>query len=374
MQEYEKNINSRSPVKLAISIGEPAGIGADLLIKLLNQDNTVTKLIQQNKIQLITYCDPDLLYQRAKLLNFDLEIINIQSSDLQCLSESTNPTILPNFYKFVYNINTNNSKNNYSYIPGKLDTKTASNTINHLKQAAIDCMSDLCNALITGPIQKSNINSIDKNFMGHTEYLEQLCSDYFNKPYKSIMMLASNYHKVALVTTHLPLKKIFSYINKASIIKIAHILNTELQTKYGYTNPHIYITGLNPHAGENGHLGSEEHEIIVPAIKKLQSMGINISGPYPADSLFSKEFNESDIILAMYHDQGLTGFKARAFNQAANITLGLPIIRTSVDHGTALELAGTGNISTNSLEFAIQSALDIYTNKQHSKVTLNDLE
>ena len=335
--------------KLAISIGEPAGIGPDLIIKFIsNSKNRIKNFI------LIAFCDSNLIYQRAKDLNINIEIININTSDIQNLS--------PAPFNSLYIID-NIKPRDINYIPSLLNNNnTAENTLNYLNQAALACLDNHCDALVTCPIQKSNINYIQKDFTGHTEYLENICDKYFNTKYKSVMLLTSNKLKVALVTTHIPVYKIPENITQEKIINIATILNQDLITKFKINNPHILITGLNPHAGENGKLGTEELDIIIPAIEKLKANNINISGPYAADTVFNQKITQSDVILAMYHDQGLTGFKAVSFNDSANITLGLPIIRTSVDHGTALGLAGTGNINLSSFEFSIQSAIDIVMN------------
>jgi 4-hydroxythreonine-4-phosphate dehydrogenase len=337
------------PIQIAISVGEPAGIGSDLLIMLAQK---------QQEHLLIAFCDPHLLSQRAKILNLDINIIEINYNNII----NRNLSIAKPQSIYVLNtIATQSADQSTEYKPGILDKITATNTLNHLEQATLACLNKHCDALVTCPIQKSIINYIDDTFIGHTEYLEQLCNQYY-KPaenFKSVMMLMSKDLKVALVTTHIPLIKVVENITESKIIKIAQIINTELKAKFKIIEPHIMITGLNPHAGEDGKLGHEENNIIIPAIKQLQEMKINATGAYAADSIFSKYLDSSALILAMYHDQGLTGFKARAFNTATNVTLGLPIIRTSVDHGTALDLAGTGNINISSLEFAIKTACDL---------------
>lgn len=325
--------------RLAISIGEPAGIGPDALIML-------AQMPQVNV--LIAFCDPELLYQRSSQLKLELNIITIELNDIKSLSPAPKKTL--------YVIDT--FQNHFNYLPGILDPSTAAMTIHHLKAATLACLDGFCDALITCPIQKSNICHVLPNFMGHTEYLAELCSLHptNHDSFQPVMLLMNNELKVALVTTHIPLNQICKYITQENIINIAKIIHDEMIVKFKITQPNILITGLNPHAGEDGKLGTEENDIIIPAIQYLQNNNINASGPYSADSLFSKQFAPNDVILAMYHDQGLTGFKARAFNTAANVTLGLPLIRTSVDHGTALDLAGTGNINLNSLEYAMHLA------------------
>ncbi len=340
--------------KIAVSIGEPAGIGSDQIIMLCQE-------LEHNN--LIAFCDPNLLIQRSQQLNLNINIINITFDDLK------NPSLPLLAKKNIYVIKALNHHYHADYNPGKLDQNTACDTLQYLKLATQACLDNYCHALVTCPIQKSLITSILPNFYGHTEFLEELCNNYYQKQnniknnFKSVMMLMNNKLKTALVTTHIPLAKVPTSITTERIIQIAKIINQDLITKFGIERPNILITGLNPHAGEDGKLGSEEKESIIPAIEYLKSTNIQASGPYAADSIYSRQdLQPSDIILAMYHDQGLTGFKARTFNTAANVTLGLPIIRTSVDHGTALNLAGTGNINISSLKYAINIAKELASN------------
>lgn len=341
--------------KLAISIGEPAGIGADQVIigcqaRFSDLDAT-----------LIAICDPNLLNQRALTLGLDIEVLNISDSDLPRLTKAPNKTIyvLDNYTK-------KSNLKDFKYTAGQINTVTAESTVHYLNHATNLCLTNKIDGLVTCPIQKSVINTIDPQFTGHTEYLEQICNQHFNADYQSVMMLMCPNLKTALVTTHMPLSQVPSSININKITQIAEILDKDLKSKFNLQMPHIMVTGLNPHAGEDGKLGHEEIDIIIPAIKKLHALNIHASGPYAADSIFSSQaLSESDIILAMYHDQGLTGFKAKSFNTAANITLGLPIIRTSVDHGTALTLAGTGKINIDSFIYAIKMALQLADNQNN---------
>ena len=207
--------------------------------------------------------------------------------------------------------------------------------------------------MVTAPIQKDIINEAGIPFSGHTEYLAGLC----NAP-KPVMLLATDTLRVALATTHLPLREVANAINADELEQILRILDHDLTHKFTLPRPHIKVCGLNPHAGENGYLGNEEIDIIIPLIDKLKQQGLNVSGPYPADTVFTRQsLQDTDAVLAMYHDQGLPVLKHAGFNHAINTTLGLPIIRTSVDHGTALHLAGRGQASAASLLAAIRSAL-----------------
>jgi 4-hydroxythreonine-4-phosphate dehydrogenase len=209
--------------------------------------------------------------------------------------------------------------------------------------------------MITAPVHKGIINDAGTAFSGHTEYLQARCGVD-----KVVMMLACDAMRVTLATTHLPLKDVSEAITPELLSQILHIINAELTSKFGIKQPCIYVCGLNPHAGEDGHLGREELDVIIPTLEKLRSKGLNIIGPLPADTLFNpKNLADADVILAMYHDQGLPVLKYAGFGDAVNITLGLPIIRTSVDHGTALDLAGTGQAKSSSLLKATESALQL---------------
>ena len=236
---------------------------------------------------------------------------------------------------------------------GKLDSANAIYVLNTLKRACQGCLENEFDAMVTAPIQKDIINKAGIVFTGHTEYLADLCG--VEKP---VMLLAADRLRVALATTHLPLRQVADSINADLIIRIASIIDHDLRQRFGLQKPNIKVCGLNPHAGENGYLGREEIEIIEPAIQDLKHKGLNISGPYPADTVFTpRELSDADVVLAMYHDQGLPVLKHAGFHRAINTTLGLPIIRTSVDHGTALDLAGSDEADPGSLFAAIESAI-----------------
>jgi 4-hydroxythreonine-4-phosphate dehydrogenase len=221
---------------------------------------------------------------------------------------------------------------------------------------AIDgCLDGRYAALVTGPLQKSIINDAGIPFSGHTEHLQIRCGVD-----KVVMMLANRRMRVALATTHLPLKEVATAITQASLAEVLSILIRDLQQKFGLARPRILVAGLNPHAGEGGHLGREEIEIIIPVLQSFPDAGAELIGPLPADTLFTHKYlDRADAVLAMYHDQGLPVLKYAGFGESVNITLGLPMIRTSVDHGTALDLAGTGRADPGSLKVAIQVAQDM---------------
>lgn len=316
--------------KIVITPGEPAGIGPDLCIEYAQQ---------AHNFQMVIVADPDMIRERAALLN---KSINLIAFDKQ------------------HSDNTSGSGNLY-YIPAALPEKAAAGSLQvnnaqyvlkTLDIAIQGCVDGTFDALVTGPVHKGIINEAGCAFTGHTEYLADKTATQ-----KVVMMLATDKMKVALATTHLPLKDIPAAITTENLRQVLTILVHDLKTKYGLDLPHILVCGLNPHAGEDGHLGMEEQDIIIPLIEQLKTQGFNLTGPLPADTLFSeRNLAQADAVLAMYHDQGLPVLKYQGFGKAVNVTLGLPIIRTSVDHGTALDLAGSGNASTGSLNYAIQAA------------------
>lgn len=315
--------------KLAVTPGEPAGIGPDLCIQYAQQ---------AHDFQMIVLADPDMMQERARQINLPVELIEYSTELKQA---SGNGRL---FYQAIPLAQ--------QAIAGSLNVNNAHYILKTLDQAVSGCMDGRFDALITGPIHKGIINEAGIAFTGHTEYLARLTHTE-----KVVMMLACDEMKVALATTHLPLKDVSEAITSNSLTQVLRILDQDLKQRFGLKSPHILVCGLNPHAGEDGHLGMEELDTIIPVIKQLQSQGLNLTGPLPADTLFAKHnLRQADAVLAMYHDQGLPVLKYQGFGQAVNVTLGLPIIRTSVDHGTALDLAGTGQASTGSLDYAIQIA------------------
>src|SRR5690606_14870997 len=235
---------------------------------------------------------------------------------------------------------------------GQLDARNAAYVLETLRRAGQGCIDGNFAGIITAPVHKGVINEAGVPFSGHTEFFaEQTGTE------QVVMMLATRGLRVALVTTHLPLRNVADAITPERLKRVTRILHADLRDKFGIARPRILVCGLNPHAGEGGHLGREEIEIIEPALETLRSEGLDLIGPLPADTLFTpKHLENCDAVLAMYHDQGLPVLKYKGFGAAVNVTLGLPIVRTSVDHGTALDLAGTGRIDTGSLQVALETA------------------
>jgi 4-hydroxythreonine-4-phosphate dehydrogenase len=330
--------------RLAYTVGEPAGIGPDLAIllasDLLASNKQSANTVTHSDYEFAVISDPELILERAEQLKKKIKLREIHPADKAKVSQPGELAIIPSALTQTAQAGTLNPQNGQAIL-NTLDT-------------AIDlCQQQLAHAMVTGPIQKSVINDAGISFSGHTEYL----AEKTNTP-QVVMLLATEGLRVALATTHLPLKDVANAIQKESLQKTLRILHSDLQQKFSLKNPKILVCGLNPHAGENGHLGKEEMTTIIPALEELRAENIDCIGPLPADTLFTpKHLEKADAVLAMYHDQGLPVLKHKGFGAAANITLGLPIIRTSVDHGTALDLAGTGNIDTGSLQTAINYAL-----------------
>lgn len=321
-----------SKKRIVITSGEPAGIGPDICLALPGIENT----------ELYVIADPALISERSNKLSKDVQLTI--HHDLNKLSE--------NFQKDRLNIIP--LELNSSSEPGILNTKNS-----HYVLQILDLASDLCtqkkvDAMVTGPVQKSIINEAGFKFTGHTEYLADKSGA------TPVMMLATQSLRVALATTHLPLRDVSHAITKESLTDTLTILNNFLKHQAGIEKPKILVCGLNPHAGENGNLGNEEIDTIIPVIEKLKQMDMDLLGPLPADTLFTQKYLEhADAVLAMYHDQGLPVLKFSGFGKAVNVTLGLPFIRTSVDHGTALDLAASGQANNTSLIEAINMAAQL---------------
>jgi len=239
--------------------------------------------------------------------------------------------------------------------PGRLDAANASHVLAMLDRAIDGCVSGEFAAMVTAPLQKSVLNDAGIPFTGHTEYLAER-----TKTPQVVMLLAGGGLRVALATTHLPLARVPEAITPQLLRSVLRILDADLRKRFGIAAPRILVSGLNPHAGESGYLGREEIDVITPAIEALKREGMRLEGPYPADTLFTpRVLAQGDAVLAMYHDQGLPVLKHAAFGEAVNVTLGLPIIRTSVDHGTALDRAGSGEVDAGSLHAAIALAFEM---------------
>jgi 4-hydroxythreonine-4-phosphate dehydrogenase len=248
-------------------------------------------------------------------------------------------------------------------IAGTLDTRNAHYVLATLSAAIDGCLNQHFAAMVTAPVNKAVINDAGIAFSGHTEFLAQRTGTE-----QVVMMLATEGLRVALVTTHLPLAKVAEAINASHLEKVLRILQGDLQHYFGLDTPRITVLGLNPHAGEGGHMGTEEIDEIIPCLDKLRAQGFQLTGPLPADTAFTqKHLAQCDTVLAMYHDQGLPVLKYKGFGNAVNITLGLPIIRSSVDHGTALDLAGSGKADLGSLQTALHYAITMAENRQGPK-------
>lgn len=317
---------------LLITPGEPAGLGPDLVLQLLANNHHLTL-----SAPLIAVACPQVLTERAELLGLSVEFNLLKQEELSQAKQIEN----------TLNLLAVNCP--HPVIAGQLNPANAGYVLECLTLATDLCLTQQAAALITGPVHKGVINEAGIAFTGHTEFLQQQC-----QVNQVVMLLAIEELKVALVTTHLPLKDVPAAITPKRLIEITNILRADLTNKFGIKKPKILVSGLNPHAGEDGHLGTEEIEVISPTLELLNQQGFNLVGPLPADTLFTPQYLETaDAVLAMYHDQGLAVLKNLGFGRAANITLGLPIIRTSVDHGTALSLAGTGEGNLGSLQTAL---------------------
>ena len=309
--------DSSAPPAIAITSGEPAGIGPEICLRLAEREWPA---------RLVVLGDHDLLAARGRQLGLDASRIEIRHVPLQ-----------------------------ESALAGRLDPANARYVLDILDVALAGCISGEYAAMVTAPVHKGVINDAGIAFSGHTEYLAQ----HTATP-RVVMMLAGAGLRVALATTHLALKDVPAAITRSDLEITLRILHADLRSKFGIARPRVLVAGRNPHAGEGGHMGREEIEIISPVLDKLCAEGMNLIGPLPADTLFTKKvLAGSDAQLAMYHDQGLAVLKYAAFDEGINVTLGLPVIRTSVDHGTALDLAGTGKASPASLFAAIDAAIDM---------------
>ena len=319
--------------KLILTTGEPAGIGPDLVL--------ATTLLEWDS-HLIAVGNESLLSERARALGLDIEFVPYSSTD-------------PINRHHAGRIPLIDLPLNAPCTAGKIDPRNASYVLAQLDLAVSLCESGECQGMVTAPVHKAAINESGVPFSGHTEYLAEAAhTKHF------VMLLASGDLRVALATTHLPLRAVPDAIEPANLESTLTVLHHDLITRFGLHQPQITVLGLNPHAGEGGHLGREDLTIIAPVCNALRERGLAITGPVPADSAFIPDMRaKTDAYLAMYHDQGLPVLKALGFHGAVNITLGLPIIRTSVDHGTALDLAASGKADAGSLKAAIQAAIDL---------------
>mgnify|MGYP000102364938 CR=1 FL=1 len=319
--------------RIVISVGEPAGIGPDIVIACAQRAWPA---------ELVVVGDRAVLAQRAQQLKLPLRLTPYSSGHAAKLHS---PGTL-----FCVHIPTRSH-----VTPGQLDVANGPYVVASLNQCAELCRSGEADALVTAPIQKSIINEAGIPFSGHTEYLAELTNTK-----TVVMLLATPTMRVALATTHVPLSQVPKAITRDRLTDVITVLDTDLRTTFGLTAPNIVVLGLNPHAGEAGNLGTEEIDTIIPVIDEMNGRGFTLTGPLPADTAFNtSNLENADAFLAMYHDQGLPVLKYAGFGEAVNITLGLPIIRTSVDHGTALNIAGTGKASASSLVSALTSAIEL---------------
>ena len=320
---------------IAITPGEPAGIGPDLVVQAAQRERQMPWLV---------IADKNMLAARAQLLQLPLTLDdNLQS-----------PSLLPGHLTVLHTPLAN------TVIPGLLDTANVPGVMAALDAAIAGCMRGDYSALLTGPIQKSVVNDAGIAFSGHTEYLAEKSGVE-----DVVLLLMTDAMRVALATTHLPLAQVSNALTQPLLERRLHILNNTLRQQFAVAQPRILVAGLNPHAGEGGHLGSEEINVIQPVCEHLRSQGMDLVGPLPADTLFTPKYlQHADAVMSMFHDQGLPVLKYSGFGQAVNVTLGLPFIRTSVDHGTALDIAGSGDADLGSFLAALTVASELITNKE----------
>ena len=316
--------------RLALTPGEPAGIGPDLTVLLAER---------ARDYELVVVGDAEAMEARARRLGLALDTVPF---------DAARPAERAPHRLSVLHVAAARPPQ-----PGRLDAANAPYVLETLRQAAAGCLDGRFDALVTGPVHKGVINEAGIPFSGHTEFL----ADLTHAP-RVVMLLVGGGLRVALATTHLPLKDVAGALTPVLLREVIEVLHRDLREKFGFADPHIAVAGLNPHAGEGGHLGREEIEVIAPVLEALCAQGMRLSGPLPADTLFN-HLDGVDAVLAMYHDQGLPVLKYASFGAGVNLTLGLPLIRTSVDHGTALQLAGTGEIHGGSLDAAVEYALDL---------------
>lgn len=321
---------------LVVTPGEPAGIGPDLCVQLA---------ATPPEIPLIVIADKYLLQQRAAELYIPLQILDYQESRRMDIQPGTLAVIHVPLAAACR--------------PGVLDAANSEYVLATLRRAAEGCMAGEFSGMVTAPVHKGIINDAGFSFSGHTEFLAELTGTR-----QVVMMLVGGGLRVALATTHLPLRDVPAAITAPLLEDVLTILQHDLQNRFGIARPRILVAGLNPHAGEGGYLGREEIEMMIPVLDRLRAGGMDVSAPLPADTLFTPQrLAQCDCVLAMYHDQGLPVLKHASFGQGVNVTLGMPIIRTSVDHGTALDLAGTGNADGGSLLEAIRLAAQMSENQ-----------
>ncbi len=326
--------------RLALTPGEPAGIGPDLCVLLAQRAPMA---------DIVAIADPAVLRSRAAQLGLPLDIVEYSAAEARTPVAAGSLKVLP--VQLAKPVDA-----------GRLDPANAGYVLDTLATAATACLNGEFDALVTGPVHKGVINDAGYPFSGHTEFLAGFCGAA-----QPVMMLETDGLRVALVTTHVRLRDVCAAITQPRLESVLTVLHDDLTQRFGIRRPRILVCGLNPHAGEDGHLGDEEITVIQPVIQRLRAAGMELAGPLPADTLFTPKYlAQCDAVLSMYHDQGLPVLKHLGFGNAVNITLGLPFVRTSVDHGTALELAGTRRAGVSSLEYAVRSAIQLSGTKPPS--------
>ncbi|MBU1691359.1 MAG: 4-hydroxythreonine-4-phosphate dehydrogenase PdxA [Gammaproteobacteria bacterium] len=330
----------RTPI-IALTAGEPAGIGPDLCVLLAQQKPAGSRIV--------AIANRGLLVERAAQLGLPLELVDFSPA----AAAPDRAGVLEVLHRDL----------SEPALAGKLNPANSRYVLDTLTAAAQGCLDGAFDAMVTAPVHKGIINDAGIPFTGHTEFLAEMTGTS-----QVVMMLVGGGLRVALATTHLPLKDVSAAITRQGLEQVIRILHRDLKQRFALANPRILVAGLNPHAGESGHMGREEIDVIAPVLKSLRAEGMDLVGPLPADTLFTRhQLLGSDCQLAMYHDQGLPVLKFASFGGGVNVTLGMPIIRTSVDHGTALSLAGTGKIESGSLTAAIQLALEMARNQKAAR-------
>ena len=325
--------------RLIVTLGEPAGIGPDIVLKSARHEL---------QAQVVVIGDPDLLEDRARRLGTPIELTEYVPGAAPTLHT-------PGRCCYIRQALAQQVE------PGKPASANADSVLAAIEQAVRACTTGQFDAMVTGPVSKSVIADAGHAFSGHTEFIAGLCGDPV-----PVMMLANDFARVALVTTHLPLNQVSGRITRRRLREVIEVVAADMRATFNIEAPRLLVCGINPHAGEQGYLGTEEIEIVNPVIDELRSMGMDLVGPVPADTAFTaSSLENTDAVIAMYHDQGLPVLKSHGFGKTVNITLGLPIIRTSVDHGTAFDLAGTGVAEETSLVAAIDYAVDMVRRKWH---------
>ena len=322
----------------AVTSGDPAGIGPDISLKIA---------LREDSHQFVVFGNMDLLRERSEMHAMDIKFIEFD--------EATSDSQIQKNTLLVKNFNLNQSIQ-----PGVMDSKNGSYTLSMIDDAVKGCMDGRFTGCITGPVNKESIAKSGYEFSGHTEYIGKLCNQ------TPVMTFISDHMKIALLTTHLPIKDVPGQITLQGIMDVVRIIHADLVNYFGIKNPKIAITGLNPHAGENGHIGREEEEIFLPALKSLNDSGIHVDGPYAADTILLNDTGH-DLIISIFHDQLLPLFKHANPHLSTNVTMGLKIIRTSVDHGVAFDKVGTPDINHQSLYHALDTAKSMANSYEKTK-------